>query len=333
MDDLWGNAWSDPTASGPSTSKSSSSTPTWTSPNAHLSPPLHEESDAGFAQVPWSSPLTKSSEKDKSWGDSHTMAFGDDPGLPSWGATASGWIASDHAGTEERTNETDSRNDNEELKYTTNAADPDISEQSLDSPDLEAAENRKAASSTAAAQLDDVTTNDFALEDGVGATRSPATAFRVDSPDGFGTFETGGMEVHAPDWGSAAPFSSAASVPNDDSGWGGDWGQSHALVPTNHDIPSDDWGAAQQDAAGREERVPAQLLDSLLAEWAELSVLMFSNAEKSPDLAACDSDDWEGGMEKVDGLYVLCCGCALGRSLTLRLTSVLNLLNASLPKK
>lgn len=123
------------------------------------------------------------------------------------------------------------------------------------------------------------------------------------SPDGFGGFESG-HTVSA--WSPPSNTFRAVSFAAEDAGWGGGggethWGPSASSASPALEPPEDEWGAARETRSRGETRVSQADLDTTLAEWSELSLVLFpSNADKRED----DDETLEGGLEQVPGLCV-----------------------------
>ncbi|KAG8952252.1 hypothetical protein FRC04_004959 [Tulasnella sp. 424] len=308
MDDLWGNAWSDPPPQ-PTKAAESPKTTAWSVPEAPatISDEQHEVPSLslnGLGSLPtWGSTNSTADDTGLSWGVSTLNVA---PGSPLWGPKPLGspkldaWRM-DEDGEEETTvpqeaTETTETTEEEEI------AAPEERNEPSSEPDAEATPIVVAPVIAEPPPPEPAQEQSAPLPLPTSISQADAApSFRdpPGSPDGFGGFESGGHTVSA--WSPPSNTFRAASFAAEDAGWGGGeshWGPSASSASPAIEPPEDEWGAARETRNRGETRVSQADVDTALAEWSELSLVLFpSNADKRED----DDETLEGGLEQVPG--------------------------------
>ncbi|KIO32037.1 hypothetical protein M407DRAFT_19063 [Tulasnella calospora MUT 4182] len=305
MDDLWGNAWSDPPPQ-PTKPVESPKTTTWAA-TATASDERHEVPSLslnGFGSVPaWgASTTTTTNDSGLSWGVS-TLNIA--PGSPLWGPKPLGspkldaWRMDDD-GTEEN-------NVFQDAKETTEEEGVDLEEKDerVPEPDADAAVIVEAPvinEPPPPEPSQDLSTPLPILTSTLHEDSNPPFRSPPGSPEGFGGFESG-HTVSA--WSPPSNTFRVASFAAEEAGWGGGdshWGPSTPSASQHVEPPADEWAAAREPQHRAEAGVPQVVLDTILAEWSELSLVLFpSSGDKRED----DDEAFEGGLEQVPGLVDL----------------------------
>ncbi|KAG9005180.1 hypothetical protein FRB94_001797 [Tulasnella sp. JGI-2019a] len=303
MDDLWGNAWSDPTPKTVRGAQSPINSPGtalgWSSPLAE-DEMLHATVDPHTAP-PWTAP---SIDSGFGWASSHPLdanlrpsAWAGSNRSPAWGN------AEPHEATEE--------------------PDYDITDVALNGKDEKDEEPDATAEAGGLEAPAESIPKDVIVDEGVvpsppvSLSGPPSvlpehneldTSLAPTSLDGFQTLETVATAVAVPSW---SPPPSAFHPPvAEEAVWGGGWvapvsAEGRGRSPPPKEDPRDAWARAQAEQAERDRRVPPQFLDSILAGWTELSWDLFPSkkgAKLNTEDTEDDEDIWPEGLERVEGL-------------------------------
>ncbi|KAI0041048.1 hypothetical protein FA95DRAFT_1611310 [Auriscalpium vulgare] len=269
MDDVWGNAWGEPT-------HTALPAPTWSSkldPRPQ-EPPEEEEDDLAMpswstgAGINWDEP---SNQPPALWS---SQADNSEP----WSPTSRYADISRHHSQSSEPSEPSSP-----VETPPHYSPPPISPSLPPSP-------------PPPPEVDDHTPEPELAE--AGAEPSPPA-----SPDGFGTFEVGLPQHDADDdpW-TATPsnFGAQDSLPGDE--WGSGWSvQKEELVEEEHE---DEWEAARRIKERMDRRVPPELLAGILAQVEELSKTAWPEPETSEDEFQWQRR-WQTGMDSVENLDAL----------------------------
>ncbi|KAG8899300.1 hypothetical protein FRB99_006818 [Tulasnella sp. 403] len=305
MDELWGNAWSDPPAQNTAAEKPK---PTWSGSNGP------DEADIGlgssslaFGQPSWLTP--RSPETDSNWA---SPSPGTTAEPPAWGKSA--WTTVEDPlpqtsaepipqNEDEKEPQVDAWQEEEKNELDAPRESPPTVESTFPTsvaPDEVASDHRPPPISIKAPDSPEPTIPHQSPPFSSSLRRSVPP-----SPDTFGTFESGLMETSAVTaaWSPIGPSFGSATLAPEDAGWGSSaWDPTPtATARTDLEVQEhrDEWAAAQEEQVRREERVPQQLIDGLLAEWAELSVVLFPSENAPKDREELDLDF---GLDQVEGL-------------------------------
>ncbi|KAF7790032.1 hypothetical protein EIP86_000981 [Pleurotus ostreatoroseus] len=279
MDDLYGNAWGEPSKTDPIASSSSSKL--WTTPKLPLSP--HEEVD--LAAPSWGTGT------DVRWNetseDTHGFSWSNaDPDL-AWGASTYP--------------ETDTRLDSGYQTTETTEATADEETREDTEEDVKAAESSpsgspKSLSATPPLSPSPVDRQDTPVEE------PPTSETRTSSPEGdaFGTFAT-------PFDSSSKPLSSDITPELEPDAWGSPWSGGGGEGEESESAKVDEWEAARQQKEKLDRKIPPEVLAGILAQCAEYC------REAWPDTKEDSSNSsdpewmstWRNGMDSIEGLETL----------------------------
>ncbi|KAI0060983.1 hypothetical protein BV25DRAFT_1839306 [Artomyces pyxidatus] len=282
MDDIWGNAWGEP-----STSQHGSGTLPW----ASKPETLHQETSAaaGDEEADLAMP---------SWSTGSGMQWDEPPNLQGslWSQTspssAAPWSLA---------------NPYSDIHITKAATSPPASDAegsshlanslTASSPVIEVKEEEEV--SPAASEPDVASEPPF--ESLSAPDQSPTS-----SPDAFGTFEVGAPQVHVDD---ADPWSSSAAVFDDELAdapdeWGSAWTGGQKRESEQDGGKMDEWESARRRKEEMDRRVPPELLASIMAQIDELTKDAWPDPEGATEEAEWQKR-WHTGLDDVEGLDTL----------------------------
>ena len=235
MDELWGNAWSDPHNDRPLELPRTESPPSWSRPN--LSKPVDEEVDIGIqswtphnVSVKWNdAEVAAQTTADISWENMtlrKTPSFSN--ALPAWGS-------------ETQTSDKQTAS-NVDIEEPTPQWEPEPPASVVEDDEVE-----QEVEEEEEAHIDPVI---------------PPQPLRSPSPDNFGTFETG-LDSTPPVTQYAGESWNATAIPMEEDGWGSSWAhatqnefrppspESEEQPPTSV-VAESDWDRAQQQTVAKE---------------------------------------------------------------------------------
>ena len=268
MDNVWANAWSDP-ASEPKPAIASTVPPTWSAPA-----PLNDE--VGRISIDWHDAPNVLGET--GWGGNMNLGSTQEANVP-WSTGSS----EDPTPSREESLDDPWRSSSDEIvdlsQPTETASDP--SELPGHVQALVTHEELETEIYLHGRPIREDSAADDALNESNSATGTPKIPQTPnDAVEGFGTFESA-LEDPSAAWEPAYLPPGAGEASAFDEGWGSTWvgaanDDSRHLEETRRQLPEpDEWATAQKEKDLREARVPEELILSLLAEWAEMSLVLF----------------------------------------------------------
>lgn len=310
MDDLWGNAWSDPSPKTPQRAQPAASIPEWsttTSSTVTNDDDQQQLDDLALPTSSFSSPsawqTSSGIDSDLAWGS--TNGFSNALGSPEWLGGASSMVEDWQMPTEGDTEE------EMEDDVTAAHARPPIPE-TTDEEETIPRQEEPAKAVEIPIQPDE---GGFAQSTSLDL-QPPPTSFELSPPpDDLPTVaETlssianeSELTPPAPAW---TPPPSTYTLPTtEEPTWKSAWGEpSHEPLSPQAPEPLDDWARIQAEQAERDRRVPPELVDRVLADWTELSWKLYPPRKAAEDSEEAveegEEDVWPDGLSHIEGLYV-----------------------------
>lgn len=309
MEDLWGNAWSDPSPKTPQKVQPATSIPEWSTTTSTSDDDQQQLDDLALPTSSFTSPsawqTSSGIDSDLAWGS--TTGFSNALGSPEWLGGASSTVE-DWQIPAEGALEEDMEDD-----VTAEHARPPIRE-TTDEEETIPREDEPAKAVQIPVQPDD---GGFAQSSSLDL-QPPPTSFELSPPPDDLPIVTetlssvaneSGFAVHVPAPAWTPPPSTYTLPTTEEPTWKSAWAESsHEPLSPPAPEPLDDWAKIQAEQAERDRRVPPELVDRVLADWTELSWKLYPPRKATEDneeqVEEEEEDVWPDGLSHIEGLYV-----------------------------